>query len=115
MVGSKETILLSLLSLKKPRQYAVEFDEATRQDDLFDITLPAGYVVDELPKPVEAECEYASYKSDVQVAGNTLHYKRTYVVKDVMVPTPKLNDVRDFFRQVAADERSSAVLKRATP
>ena len=115
VVGSKETILLSLLSLKKPRQYAVEFDEATRQDDLFDITLPAGYVVDELPKPVEAECEYASYKSDVEVSGGTLHYKRTYVVKDVMVPTPKLNDVRDFFRQVAADERSSAVLKRATP
>lgn len=115
VVGSKESNLLSLLSAKKPRQYAIEFDEATRQDDIFDINLPAGYVVDELPKPVDAECEYASYKSDVQVTGTTLHYKRTYVVKDVMVPTMKLNDVRDFFRQVAADERSSAVLKRATP
>ena len=115
VVGSKESYLLSLLSAKKPRQYAIEFNEATRQDDVFDINLPAGYVVDELPKPVEAECAYASYKSDVQVTGNTLHYKRTYVVKDVMVPTTKLNDVRDFFRQVAADERSSAVLKRTNP
>jgi Domain of Unknown Function with PDB structure (DUF3857)/Transglutaminase-like superfamily len=115
VVGSKETNLLSLLSAKKPRQYAIEFNEATRQDDVFDINLPPGYVVDELPKPVDAECEYASYKSDVQVTGNTLHYKRTYVVKDVMVPTMKVNDVRDFFRQVAADERTSAVLKRATP
>ena len=115
VVGSKETNLLSLLSAKKPRQYAIEFNEATRQDDVFDINLPPGYVVDELPKPVDAECEYASYKSDVQVTGNTLHYKRTYVVKDVMVPTMKVNDVRDFFRQVAADERTSAVLKRANP
>ena len=115
VVGSKESYLLSLLSAKKPRQYAIEFNEATRQDDVFDINLPAGYVVDELPKPVEAECAYASYKSDVQVTGNTLHYKRTYVVKDVMVPTTKLNYVRDFFRQVAADERSSAVLRRENP
>lgn len=115
VVGSKESNLLSLLSEKKPRQYAIEFDEATRQDDVFDIALPPGYVVDELPKPVEAECAYASYKSNVEVTGTTLHYKRTYIVKDVLVPTMKLNDVRDFFRQVAADERTSAVLRRATP
>jgi hypothetical protein len=115
VVGSKETNVLALLNAKKPRQYAIEFDEATRQDDIFDIALPAGYVADELPKPVDAECEYASYKSEVQVTGTTMHYKRTYVVKDVIVPTMKLNEVRDFFRQVAADERSSAVLRRATP
>lgn len=97
----------------KPRQYPIEFNEATRQDDLFDITLPAGYVVDELPQPVQAQCDYASYKSEIQVAGNTLHYKRTYEVKDIYVPTEKLPEVRNFFRQVAADERSSAILRRA--
>jgi hypothetical protein len=71
--------------------------------------------VDELPAPVEAECAYASYKSEVKVSGASLHYQRTYVVKEILVPTLKLNEVRDFFRQVAADERSSAVLRRATP
>lgn len=115
VVGSKESYLLTLLNAKKPRMYPIDFDEATRQDDIFDITLPAGYVVDELPKPVDAGCAYASYKRDVEMTGNTLHYKRTYVVKDVMVPTLKLNDVRNFFHQVAADEQSSAVLRRATP
>jgi transglutaminase-like putative cysteine protease len=114
VVGTQET-MLALLNAKKPRLYPIEFHDATRQDDVFDIKLPAGYVVDELPKPVEAECEYASYKSNVEVTGTTLHYKRTFVVKDVMVPTPKLDEVRDFFRQVALDERSSAVLRRATP
>lgn len=43
---------------------------------MFDITLPASYVVDELPGPVKAECEYGSYRSKIQVTGNTLHYKR---------------------------------------
>jgi hypothetical protein len=99
----------------KPRRYPIEFEEATRQDDVFDITLPTGYVVDELPKPVQAQCQYASYQSEVQVTGDVLHYKRTYEIKDVYVPTQKLDDVRDFFDQVAADERSSAVLRRVNP
>jgi transglutaminase-like putative cysteine protease len=111
VVGAKGSSLLS----GKVRKYPIEFTEATRQDDIFDITLPPGYVVDELPKPVDAECAYGTYKSQVLVANNVLHYKRTYEIKDVLVPTKNLDEVRDFFHQIAADERSSAVLRRATP
>ena len=111
VVGAKGWSILT----GKPRKYPIEFTEATRQDDIFDITLPPGYVVDELPKPVDAECAYGSYKSQVLVANNVLHYKRTYEIKDVLVPTKNLDEVRDFFHQIAADERSSAVLRRATP
>jgi transglutaminase-like putative cysteine protease len=97
----------------KPRKYPVQFDETTRQDDVFDITLPAGYVPDELPRPVDADCPYASYKTDVQVTGDVLHYKRTYEVKDVYVPADKLSELRAFFAKIADDERSSAVLRRS--
>lgn len=111
VVGAQGSSILS----GKPRKYPIEFTEATRQDDVFDITLPPGYVVDELPKPVDAECPYGTYKSQVLVANNVLHYKRTYEIKDVLVPTKNLDEVRDFFHQIAADERSSAVLRRANP
>lgn len=115
VLGSKEGNILDLLAGKpgKPRKYPIDLVEASRQDDVFDITLPPGYVPDDLPQPVKAECEYASYQSEVQVAGNVLHYKRTYEVKSISVPTQKLAEVKDFFRQVAADERSSAVLRLA--
>ena len=111
VVGTKGWNILA----GKPRKYPIEFGEATRQDDMFDITLPAGYVVDELPKPVKAECPYGSYKSEIEVSGNVLHYKRTYEITDVIVPTQKLDEVKDFFRQIAADEHSSAILKRENP
>jgi hypothetical protein len=111
VVGAKGSSILA----GKPRKYPIEFPETTRQDDVFDITLPQGYLVDELPKPVVAECAYGTYRSEVQVADNVLHYKRTYEIKDVVVPTQKLDEVRDFFHQIAADERSSAVLRRANP
>jgi Domain of Unknown Function with PDB structure (DUF3857)/Transglutaminase-like superfamily len=111
VVGEKGSNLLS----GKPRKYPIEFREATRQDDIFDITLPAGYVVDELPKPVQAQCPYATYKSEVVVNGNVLRYKRTYEITDIIVPTQHLDEVRDFFHQIAADEKASAVLRRSNP
>ena len=111
MVGGKSSALLA----GKPRKYPVEFHETTRQDDIFDITLPPGYVADELPKPVHAQCAYATYKSEVQVADNVLHYKRSYEITDLVVPADKLSELRDFFHQITADEKSSAVLHRANP
>ena len=112
VVGDKDTNYLRLFTEHKPRKYPIQFDEATRQDDVFDITLPAGYVVDDLPKPVQADCPYASYKSETTFAGGALHYKRTFEVKDVMVPVEKLPEIRAFLQEVAADQRSAAVLKR---
>jgi len=115
VIGDKGTGTLRLFNEHKPRQYPIQFQEATRQDDVFDITLPSGYVVDGLPKPVQAECVYATYKSETNVADGVLHYKRTFEIKDVTVPTEKLAEVRDFLQQVVADQQSSVVLKRATP
>jgi hypothetical protein len=115
VVGDKNIGYLRLFTQKKPRKYPIQFQEATRQDDVFDITLPAGFVVDGLPKPVQADCEYATYKSETSVANGVLHYKRTFEIKDVTIPTEKLPAIRDFLQQVAADQSTSAVLRRATP
>jgi transglutaminase-like putative cysteine protease len=115
VVGDQNTGMLRLFTEQKPRKYAIQFEEATLQDDVFDISLPAGYVVDGLPQPVKADCEYATYSSETKVADGVLHYKRTFEIKDVMIPTEKLPAIRDFLQQVAADQQSTAVLRRATP
>jgi hypothetical protein len=115
VVGDKSTGMLRLFTEQKPRKYPIEFDEATRQDDIFDITLPPGYVVDGLPQPVQADCAYATYHSEIKVADGVLHYKRSFEVKEVMVPTEKLPEIRSFLQQVAADQQSAAVLRRTTP
>ena len=71
--------------------------------------------MDELPPPVEASCGFAEYKSQSEAAGNVLRYTRNYTIKDVLVPTERLDELKKFYRQVSADERSSAVLKRVAP
>jgi Domain of Unknown Function with PDB structure (DUF3857)/Transglutaminase-like superfamily len=111
IVGEKGSNILS----GKKRKYPIEFSQIARHDDSFDITIPAGYVVDDLPKSVDAECPYATYKSEVKVDGNVLHYKRMYEVRELLVPVQKLDEVKDFFHQIAADEHSSAILRREKP
>lgn len=113
VLGEKGTDILELLS-DKPRKYPVDFGETTRQDDMFDIKLPPGYIVDELPKPVSADCTYATYKSEIVVEGDTLHYRRTYEVKEISVPPQKMAELQAFFRQVAEDERSEAILRKTS-
>lgn len=105
--------MLDVLTGKNPRKYPVEFGDATRLDDIFNIKLPAGYKPEELPSPVQADCPYASYKSDVTLNGDILHYQRTYELKDVDVPAGSLSDLRSFFAKIANDEQSSAILRRA--
>jgi hypothetical protein len=111
VLGEKTSTLLE----KKERKYPVEFSDASLQTDIFEISIPAGYQEDELPPPVQAESSFGEYRSKTEVAGNLLRYTRTYQIKEVWIPTERLEEFKKFFRQVAADERASAVLKRAAP
>jgi len=81
--------------------------------DSFEIAIPPGYVVDELPPPMNAAYPFASYVSKVESDGKVLHYTRTYQIKSVVVPTEDLADFKKFYEQVDQDQNNSVVLKRA--
>jgi transglutaminase-like putative cysteine protease len=104
----------ALLETKEPRQYPIEFDGPERDRDVFEIELPAGYQIEELPPPVNIDQGFASYQSKTEVAGRTLRYTRTLEIKDLSVPVGKADQLRAFYRIIAGDERNSAVLKRVS-
>jgi len=97
----------------KPRTVPIDLDATGRWHDSFDITLPAGYVVDETPDPVEVETAFASYKSSITARGNVLHYEREYVVKQVEIPASEAKEFRKLEGAILMDEKGTAVLKRA--
>ena len=107
-IGNKSS---DLLETKEPRKYPVEFDGPSRDSDTFEIALPAGYEVDDLPPPVNADFSFASYHSKTEVNGNTLKYTRTFEVKELSVPVGKVDDLKKLYRIIAGDERNTAVLK----
>lgn len=100
-----------IMETPEPRQFPVEFDGPVQDTDTFEITLPEGYTVDDLPPAVDADFGFASYHSKTEVKGNVIGYTRTFEVKDLSVPVSKAADLKKFYRIIASDERNTAVLK----
>jgi hypothetical protein len=101
----------ALLETKEPRKYPIEFSGPERDTDTFEINLPTGYVVDDLPAPADVEYSFGSYHSKTEVQGSVLRYTRTVEIKELSVPVEKAEDLKKFYRIIASDERSTAVLK----
>jgi hypothetical protein len=101
----------ALLETKEPRKFPIEFEAPVRDTDTFEITLPAGYEVDELPPPVDADYSFASYHSRTEADGGAIRYTRTFEIKELSVPVSSAGDLKTFYRTIASDERNTAVLK----
>jgi len=101
------------LETKEPRKFPIEFDGPARDTDTFEIAIPEGYVVDDIPAAVDADYGFASYHSKIEVRGNVIDYKRTFEVKELSVPVSRAEELRKFYRIIAGDERSTVVLKSA--
>lgn len=100
-----------ILETKEPRKFAIEFSGTSRDTDTFEIAIPTGYVVDDVPPPVDADYSFASYHSKTEVKGNLITYSRTFEVKELSVPVARADELKKFYRTVAGDERNTAVLK----
>jgi hypothetical protein len=100
-----------LLETKEPRKYAVEFHGPRLDHDLFEIAIPAGYEVDELPQPTDVDYRFGSYHSKTVADGNVLRYTRSLEIKQLNVPANEADDLKRFYRIIATDERNTAVLK----
>jgi hypothetical protein len=98
---------------RKPRHVEIDLEQTMQGTDEYDIELPQGYVVDELPDPVKIDVGFASYVSSTELRGRVLHYSRTYTVRQVTVPATKYEAVQELAAAIAADEDGQAILKRA--
>jgi len=110
VLGSKS---YGFLETKEPRKFPIEFEGPARDTDNFEITIPAGYIVDDVPPPVDADYDFASYHSKTEVKGNVIDYQRTFEVKELSVPVSRSEELRKFYRIIASDERNTVVLKTA--
>ena len=108
VLGSKTS---ALLETKERRNFPVEFEGPAQDTDTFEIAIPPGFEVDDLPPPVDVDFSFASYHSKTVVSGNAIRYNRTFEVKELSVPVSKADDLKRFYRIIAGDERNTVVLK----
>lgn len=100
------------LAESKSRNFDIEIGHPGCWRDSFDITLPAGYVVDETPDPIDLDVDFASYHSSVTAKDNVLHYEREYIVRQVEIPPDKAAEFRKLESAILFDEKGTAVLKK---
>src|SRR5271165_246714 len=110
VIGTKAS---AVLESKEPRTYPIEFAAPARDTDTFEIALPTGYEVDDVPPAVDADYSFATYHSKTEASGSVIRYTRTYEIKELSVPVSKADEVRKFNRIIAGDERNMVVLKPA--
>jgi hypothetical protein len=110
VIGSKSR---ALLETKEPRKFPIEFEGPVRDIDSFEIALPPGYEVDDVPPPVDADFGFASYHSKTEVKGNVIGYTRSFEVKELSVPVSRAEELKKLYRIIASDERNTAVLRPA--
>jgi len=100
----------------KPRTVPIDLQATGHWHDSYDIALPDGYVVDEMPDPVNLDMDFASYHSSVSVPasgnGRLLHYERDYKVTKVQLAAEKAPEFRHLEGAILSDEKSTVVLKR---
>ncbi len=94
------------------RELPIDMGRTKQVHDDFTIQLPPGFTVDELPRPVNLDVGFATYRSQTRLENNALHYSRTYTVREITLPPERYPDVQKLARTIAGDEQSSAVLKR---
>jgi hypothetical protein len=108
VLGSKG---FNFFESKEPRKYAFEFDGPARDVDTFEIAIPAGYEVDDMPPNVDADYSFASYHSRTEASAGVIRYTRTFEVKELSVPMDRTEELKRFDRAIMSDERNTVVLK----
>jgi transglutaminase-like putative cysteine protease len=96
----------------KPRHVPISFPGVGSWHDSFDVKIPAGYAIDDLPDPVNVDVGFATYHSEVKAQGDTLHYTRQYTLKKVTLDPGDYAALHKLEGQITSDENSNAVLKK---
>ena len=96
----------------KPRTVPIDLRQTMQVKDEYEVDLPKGYTVDEMPPPVKLDVGFAAYESASEMKDGTLRYSRTYTVRQILLPPTKYADLEKLAQVIANDEQSRAVLKK---
>lgn len=96
----------------KQRTIPIDLEDSKLVQDEFEIELPKGYAVDELPRPIKVDMGFAAYESESDVKDGKLHYKRSFTVRDITLPATRYHDLQELAGVIEADEQNTAILKK---
>jgi hypothetical protein len=107
IVGRRNALSLT----ESSRRHPVLIDaEAMKETAIF--SLPAGFVVDELPDPLNLETPFGRYTTSYEVKDGKLVFMRSLTLTRATVSVDKYSAVRDFYAKMREAEQAPVVLMR---
>lgn len=100
------------ISLTEPkRTNPIELDSNMVKETIT-FSLPKGFVVDELPDPVNLDTQFGKYSTTLTEKEGKLVFTRTMTMNRTLISPDKYSAVRDFFKKMLEAEQSAVVLIR---
>jgi hypothetical protein len=96
------------------RDYPVEFDYPIVQSSTVKVTIPNGYIVETLPKPVRMRLPDGSAKFNCLVSqqGNVVTVTTQTTITRLRYLPEEYNDLRQFFQTIVDKEQERVILKK---
>lgn len=98
------------------RKLPIEFVVPMNTSYRLNLTIPEGYIVEELPKSVSIVTpdRTASLKYQIQANGNNLQLVHTWQIKESFYAQDKFHDLKEFYAVLVAKQNEQIVLKKVS-
>jgi len=112
--------MLHLASSQNPfkqeeREFPIDFGYPWQDKYMINITVPEGYVVETMPKPVSVTMEnnIGSFKYNAIVQGSTIQISVLFDINFPNVSQEYYKTIKDFYQMVVDKQKEKIVLKKA--
>jgi hypothetical protein len=93
-----------------PRQSDVLKRSSFRDADTVKITVPAGYIPESVPTPVNLQSDFGTYSCNTTVTGNVITYIRNISIKEGLYPAASYPMLETFYGAINKADRARVVL-----
>ena len=94
------------------RIFSITFDEVKTDVDSIIINIPASYKVTSVPDPIHLENDFGEFHTEYKIQDNSIIYKRTFIIKELMVPASLYKDVKSFFNQIFEQDQKVVIVMK---
>jgi hypothetical protein len=94
------------------RIFPIMFDQVKTDIDSVAINLPTTYEVANLPEPIHLENDFGEFRTEYEISGNQLVYKRLLKIKRLLVPQGEYKEVKGFFNRIFEEDQKSIAIER---
>lgn len=100
---------------QEDREFPIDFGYPWQDKYMINITMPDGYVVESMPKPVAVAMEenIGNFKYNAVVQGNTIQISVVFDINFPNVSQSYYKTIKDFYQMIIDKQKEKIVLKKA--